>query len=226
MNYLGQIWGGKVFDTTFTRQLSGFPIGVGQVIPGWDTAIVGKRVGSRLLLVIPPKDGYGSKGNSAIGVTATSTMVFVIDIVAEYNSSVTADPKATPVANVVNGITISGSMTSAAKVTIASGTAQPTAANVTLVDRGHGKNIKPGLVILQTVVTNWSGVTQASTWTLGTPDAETVGQTSNPSLLDKLVGMPIGSRFLAVIPKTSGQGPFIIVIDVVAQPHGLASQPG
>ena len=54
-NYLGQIWRGKIFDNSFTRkQLSGFPIGVGAVIPGWDTALVGVHVGSRVLLVIPP----------------------------------------------------------------------------------------------------------------------------------------------------------------------------
>ena len=36
---------------------------------------------SRVLLVIPPKDGYGSAGSSAAGINGTDTLVFVVDIV-------------------------------------------------------------------------------------------------------------------------------------------------
>jgi peptidylprolyl isomerase len=43
VDYLGQIWGGKTFDNSYDRkQPLGTPIGVGQVIPGWDKALVGK----------------------------------------------------------------------------------------------------------------------------------------------------------------------------------------
>lgn len=225
VNYVGRIWRGKVFDTSYTRQLAGIPIGVGQVISGWDTGLVGQKVGSRVLLVIPPKDGYGSKGQSTAGIKGTDTIVFVVDIVSDYTSKATADAKATFVTSAKNGVSISGSMTAAPKVTIASGTAQPKTASITLFDKGHGAKVKPGLVILQTVVTNWSGVTQASTWKNGTPDAELVGQKSNPSLLDNLVNKPIGSRFVAVIPKSGTSGPYVVVVDVVAQPHGESSQP-
>jgi peptidylprolyl isomerase len=225
VNYVGQIWRGKVFDSSFTSQLFGTPIGTGQVISGWDDSIVGKRVGSRLLLVLPPKYAYGSKGSSAAGIKGTDTIVFVIDIVADYNSSVTADRNATSVANSVGGVTVTGSMTAIPKVFVASGTADPKTATITLLNRGHGAEVKPGLVVLQTLVTNWSGATQASTWSLGTPDSETVGQKNAPTLLDAIVGKPIGSRYVALVPKSSGSGPYVVVVNVVAQPHGLKSQP-
>ena len=67
MQYTGVIWRTKkVFDSSWSRkQPYTTEIGVGQVIKGWDTGLVGQTVGSRVLLVIPPADGYGSAGSSA-----------------------------------------------------------------------------------------------------------------------------------------------------------------
>ena len=46
VDYLGQIWQGKVFDNSYDRKTPlGTPIGNGSVIKGWDTALVGKHVG-------------------------------------------------------------------------------------------------------------------------------------------------------------------------------------
>ena len=50
------------------------------VLEGWDQAIVGKSVGSRLLLSIPPEKGYGKAGNPRAGIRGTDTLVFVVDI--------------------------------------------------------------------------------------------------------------------------------------------------
>ena len=57
-------------------------IGAGQVIKGWDTGLVGQTVGSRVLLVVPPADGYGSAGSAQAGINGTDTLVFVVDILA------------------------------------------------------------------------------------------------------------------------------------------------
>ena len=83
--YTGVIWSnGKVFDSTGLRDglPTGFLVGVGQVIPAWDKVLVDKRVGDRVLMVVPPADGYGKKGNQHAGISGTDTLVFVIDIVA------------------------------------------------------------------------------------------------------------------------------------------------
>jgi FKBP-type peptidyl-prolyl cis-trans isomerase len=72
----------KVFDSSWSRsEPFATVIGEGQVIPGWDTGLVGQTVGSRVLLVIPPKDGYGSAGSSSAGIKGTDTLVFAVDII-------------------------------------------------------------------------------------------------------------------------------------------------
>jgi FKBP-type peptidyl-prolyl cis-trans isomerase len=72
---------GKVFDSSWSRSEPwATEIGEGQVIAGWDTGLVGQTVGSRVLLVVPPADGYGKTGSSAAGIKGTDTLVFAIDI--------------------------------------------------------------------------------------------------------------------------------------------------
>jgi peptidylprolyl isomerase len=83
--YHGVLWkDGSVFDSSWQHgSAADFPIGVGQVIPGWDKTLVGKKVGSRVLLVIPPADGYGKAG-SPPKISGTDTLVFVVDILDAY----------------------------------------------------------------------------------------------------------------------------------------------
>ena len=85
VQYTGVIWRtGEVFDSSWARNMGPLTtyIGEGQVIPGWDTGLVGQTVGSRVLLVIPPADGYGSAGASQAGIKGTDTLVFAVDILA------------------------------------------------------------------------------------------------------------------------------------------------
>ena len=49
-----------------------------QVIKGWDQGLVGQRVGSRVVLVIPPALGYGDKKQS--GIPPNSTLIFTVQI--------------------------------------------------------------------------------------------------------------------------------------------------
>jgi peptidylprolyl isomerase len=75
---------GQEFDSSWSKG-SPFstPIGTGQVIKGWDTGLVGKTVGSQVLLVVPPDQGYGPQGGQeSAGISATDTLVFVVDILA------------------------------------------------------------------------------------------------------------------------------------------------
>ncbi|WP_154795346.1 FKBP-type peptidyl-prolyl cis-trans isomerase [Occultella kanbiaonis] len=82
VNYLGQIWGGGIFDNSYDRGSSiQFPIGVGAVIAGWDNSLVGQPIGSRVLVSIPPHEGYGPNGMPRAGIKGTDTLVFVVDII-------------------------------------------------------------------------------------------------------------------------------------------------
>jgi peptidylprolyl isomerase len=81
VNYLGQVYNAdKPFDESYSKEPAEFPIGVGQVIAGWDERLVGRTVGSRVILEIPPAKGYGKKGNEQAGIKGTDTLFFVIDI--------------------------------------------------------------------------------------------------------------------------------------------------
>jgi peptidylprolyl isomerase len=84
--YEGVIWRtGKIFDSTWKHgQPAGFQIGTGHVIKGWDNGLVGKRIGSQVLLVVPPADGYGTQGSAQVGIQGTDTLVFVVDILGTY----------------------------------------------------------------------------------------------------------------------------------------------
>jgi peptidylprolyl isomerase len=86
VSYTGALWkDGKVFDSSANSPQGYFEtvIGQKQVITAWDKELVGKKVGSRVLLVVPPKDGYGAAG-SPPKISGTDTLVFVVDILAAY----------------------------------------------------------------------------------------------------------------------------------------------
>ena len=80
VQYTGAIWDtGKVFDSSWkTGKAFTVPIGTKQVIAGWDNGLVGQTVGSQVMLVIPPDQGYGASGTT--GIKGTDTLVFVVDI--------------------------------------------------------------------------------------------------------------------------------------------------
>jgi FKBP-type peptidyl-prolyl cis-trans isomerase len=84
-NYTGAIWrNGKVFSTTWpspsTPTSAPFTFKMGGLVPGLNTGLVGIPVGSRVMFIVPPAQGYGSKGNPQAGIKPTDTMVFIFDI--------------------------------------------------------------------------------------------------------------------------------------------------
>jgi len=83
LQYTGVVWSnGKEFDSSWTN---GAPITLpaNQFVPGFTQAIVGQKVGSQVIAIIPPADGYGdatAEKLSAAGATKDDVMVFVVDI--------------------------------------------------------------------------------------------------------------------------------------------------
>jgi len=71
---------GKQFDASWdSGQPFTFPLGAGQVIPGWDQGVAGMKVGGRRELTIPPELGYGEAG-SPPDIAPNETLIFVIDL--------------------------------------------------------------------------------------------------------------------------------------------------
>ncbi|CAM5283544.1 peptidylprolyl isomerase [Streptomyces badius] len=77
--YTGVKWEDEdKFDSSWDHGgASAFPIGVGGVIQGWDKGLVGKHVGDRVLLTIPPNQAYGADPSNQL---AKNNLVFVVDI--------------------------------------------------------------------------------------------------------------------------------------------------
>ena len=78
VQYKGVLWrNGEMFDSSWSR---GAPTSfqTTQVVKGFQKALEGQTVGSQVIAIVPPADGYGSAGQGEI--KGTDTMVFVIDI--------------------------------------------------------------------------------------------------------------------------------------------------
>jgi peptidylprolyl isomerase len=216
-DYLGQVYGGKVFDNSYDRKApSGFPIGTGRVIAGWDNSLVGLKAGTRVLLSVPPDQGYGDSGNSDAGITGTDTLVFVVDLIASSPADAAGDPKATTDEAPPEGITVKGDLGRPPSVEISGLAPKPQDAKVTVLAKGSGEPLPTGLAVLQYVAYDWSNVLQDSTWQSGGPAGVAISDSSQSQVFDTLRGVPIGSRALIVLPEGSGGGPYALVVDVVA----------
>ena len=82
VHYVGVSYStGEQFDASWDRREPfSFPLGAGQVIPGWDQGVAGMKEGGRRELIIPPDLAYGESGQPpAIG--PNETLVFVVDLI-------------------------------------------------------------------------------------------------------------------------------------------------
>ena len=85
VHYTGVIWDSKtVFDSSWAKGSPAAFVAAdgttteGGVIPGFANALIGQTVGSQIVAVIPPDQGYGDQASDTI--PAGSTLVFVVDI--------------------------------------------------------------------------------------------------------------------------------------------------
>ena len=209
VNYVGLLWRtGGVFDSSFSRgQPAAFAIGVGKVIPGWDKGLVGQTVGSRVLLVIPPADGYGDSGQPSAGIKGTDTLVFVVDILGSYGANDAASGKPTPTQNdALPAVTV---LPKKPDIAIPPGDPPRKLIAVPVVT-GKGPKVHTGdLVICQYVGKVWATDKQFdASWDHGQPVAVQIGVGQViPGFDSGLVGQTVGSRVLLVIPPAQGFGP-------------------
>ena len=211
-NFTVELWRGKTHKVLFSSYKTGTP----QVLPvtiglsGLQKAMSGVHVGSRVLAVLPPKYGYGARGNSQVGVKPTDTLVWVIDVLQAFAATQGATgkhitdgggalPKVTVVAPAGPQIAIPKSNPPAKliKTTLVQGTGTPVKAGQSIVVRYVGSIWRTGKVFND----NWP-TTQSPT---SPPNVFQLGQLI-PAWNTGLVGVPIGSRVMLVVPPAEGYG--------------------
>jgi peptidylprolyl isomerase len=224
-DYLGQVWKGSVFDNSYDRkQPAGFVIGTGKVIPGWDSVLVGVKAGSRVLMSIPPAQGYGPTGNAQAGIKGTDTLVFVVDVIGSYDKTAVGDAKAVAQKVATPGVTVTGAPGTVPTVKVAKGTKAPTAPKLTVLAKGSGAPVTSGLLVVQYVATRYTGESAGSTFADGAPAGVPLSADASGSTpFDLARGVPLGSRVLLVLPGSQGQAAVAVVLDLVAQPTPAGS---
>lgn len=190
---------GKQVDTSWGGQPLSTELGSGSLIPGWETGLVGMKVGGRRELIIPSHLAYGS-----------GALVFVIDLLA------VKDPQALqrkyaqdPIAN-----------RSKPKIEVPKGP-PPEELVVNDLKKGTGAAVKPGdKIIVSYVGVNYkTGKEFESTWN----GAGVAGfQLGKGEVIEGweagMIGMRVGARRELIIPSrlAFGKGAVVYVIDLVA----------
>ena len=59
VHYTGRFLDGEVFDSSEGKDPLQFEIGSGQIIPGFENAIMGKNIGEKVSVTIAPEQAYG-----------------------------------------------------------------------------------------------------------------------------------------------------------------------
>ena len=207
-NFVLYDWNGKTHKLLGSTYTSGSPtLFAGQMLPGLEKALIGQKAGSRVIAVIPPKEGFGSSGNSQIGVGATDTLVFVVDMIQEFGN--TAGVTGTQATNGGGALpTVTAAAGKAPTITITAAT-PPKNLQVKTLIKGTGPKVTKG----QYVVVQYTGVNYRtkkvfdSSWSRSSPTAFNIGVGQVIKGWDTgIVGQTVGSRVLLVIPPADGYG--------------------
>jgi peptidylprolyl isomerase len=196
------------------------------VLPGFIKGLKGKKIGSRVLVAIPPKDGFNA-AQEQLKLKKTDTMVFLFDVVSKVPTEASGKAKKLPAD--VPQITYDKNDHPVGFKTTSKTEKKVTKQSIDVVVQGSGATITKG----QTVTTQYVGAKYADgkvfdeSWTTA-PRPNQVGVGAlYPCWDEQLVGQKLGSRVVLVCPPDKAFGdnapptgvdkkdPVIFVIDLL-----------
>lgn len=210
-SYEAYDWSGKshklLMSTYATHTPSIFP---SKLLPGLTTALKGAKQGSRVVAVIPPKEGFGPQGNPQLGVKGTDTLVFVIDVTKRIGDSATGKQVSTGGGSLPKVSTPAPGQQPT--VTIPKGSPPSKLSSTTLI-KGNGPKVSSGEgVLVQYTGVNWRTKKPFDS-SYSRHEAAEIQLTSSspqggviPGWVKGLTGQTVGSRVLLVIPPSDGYG--------------------
>jgi len=200
---------GQVFDSTWSKGQTLTTLN-GQFVTGFNTCLTGQKDGSRILMLITGADGYDSQGgNTDAGIAVGDTLLFVVDLVA---AGVDA-PTGTKLADGNDWVTVTEDSKGVPTATVKAGATAPTSLQTTVLTQGAGRAVAADDAIYVNFFTmdyaTGKFIENSYTGEGITPDSQTgtsigpqVDLLTNliPGWRQALVGVPIGSRVLLVVP--------------------------
>ena len=235
-NFVLYFWQGNSPSLKASTYSSSPTVIGGTMLPGLESALIGKKVGSRILAVIPPAQGYGTSGNSQLGITGSTTLVFVIDVLKSYSD--TAGATGAQVSSGGGSLpTVSAKSGTAPTLAFPSSTPPGALVTRTLVKGSGPKVAKGDYVIAQYVGYIWrTKKVFGSSWSSGAPFGFVIGASPEqviPGWDKGLVGQTAGSRVMLSIPPAQGYGSsgqsqagikgtdtLVFVVDILALKQG------
>jgi peptidylprolyl isomerase len=198
---------GKEFDTSFDDgQKASFTLDPQQVMKGLVSGITGTTVGSRILIAVPPKDGYGTSGVPSAGIGPTDTLLFVVDVADAADVLKRATGTAVKPKGGLPAVQLDKS--GKPKITLPAGNPPAKLTNQPLI-QGKGPKVQKG----QTITVHYTGIIWPggkqfdSSWDRKSPASFAIGVGRVIAGWDEtLVGQNVGSQLLLVIPPDKGYG--------------------
>lgn len=230
LNVEGKVWAGDrmVVDSFTDRQPQGLPLST--AMPAW-RKLAGERVGSRVMMIVPPKDGFGAAGNPQANIMGSDTLVFVFDVVDTIARNTSATGTVVPYHPAADMPSVGAMTKNGPTITVPSKAAPPATLTSTVLRKGNGPEIISG----DTVVTQYTGVVWRtgkvfdSSWSRGIPESFVLGAGQVIAGWEQgLGGHTVGSRILLTVPAPLGYGDngqppdingtdtLVFVVDIIA----------
>ncbi|MGW3131071.1 FKBP-type peptidyl-prolyl cis-trans isomerase [Streptomyces sp. NPDC001123] len=217
VRYTAKVWRtGKALPGPYDKgaRPQVFTVGRGATLPALDRAVQGGRAGSRVLVVAPPAAAYGTTGSAQLGVTGKDTVVYAVDILNVIGAHATVPGEQKPLSDALPEVHMNKD-DGAAALTVPDRAAPKGLVVQRLVD-GTGPVVKAGqTLVLQHSSAAWEtgrGKDEADLFldshADGGPLPVVIGRGNVIAGWDRaLVGQPVGSRVLAIIPANLAYGP-------------------